>query len=62
MAHWEVPGQSFTDAGSQEDSRTILSLLGRVPAYSRLYADDPSVAARFFRSVLDAHELMEQRL
>jgi hypothetical protein len=61
LAQWEVPGQSFSDAGSQEDHRTILSLLGRVPAYRLLYADDPSIAARFFRSVLDAHELMEQR-
>jgi hypothetical protein len=62
VAQYEIPGQLITDAGSQEDRRTILSLLGRIPAYRLLYADDPSIAARFFRSVLDAHELMEQRV
>ena len=62
LAKWEIPGQLISDAGSQEDRRTILSLLGGIPAYRLLYADDPSIAARFFRSVLDAHELMEQRV
>ena len=62
LSHWEVPRQVFTDAGSQEDRATILALLGRVPAYRLLYDDDPSIAARFFRSVLDAHQLMEQRV
>ena len=57
----ELPGQVFTDAGSREDRSAILALLGRVPAYRLLYDDDPSIAALFFRSVLDAHELMEQR-
>lgn len=61
LPQWELPGQTFTDAGSSEDRSTILNLLGRVPAYRLLYDDDPSIAARFFRSVLDAHELMEQR-
>jgi len=32
-----------------------------VPAYRLLYDDDPSIAARLFRSVLDAHQLLEQR-
>jgi len=54
--------QIFTDAGSEDDRAAILSLLGRVPAYRLLYNDDPSIAARFFRSVLDAHQLMEERV
>jgi hypothetical protein len=62
VPHWEVPKQNFTDAGSKEDRSAILALLGRVPAYRLLYDDDPSIAARFFRSVLDAHQLMEQRV
>jgi hypothetical protein len=62
LPHWEVPKQVFTEAGSQEDRSAILALLGRVPAYRLLYDDDPSIAARFFRSVLDAHQLMEQRV
>jgi len=57
----ELPGQVFTDGGSREDRSAILALLGRVPAYRLLYDDDPSIAALFLRSVLDAHELMEQR-
>jgi len=57
---WTLP-KIFTDAGSVEDRNTILALLGKVPAYRLLYDDDPSIAARFFRSVLDAHQLMEQR-
>jgi hypothetical protein len=61
LHRWDVPKQVFTDAGSQEDRQTILALLGRVPAYRLLYDEDPSIAARFFRSVLDAHQLMEQR-
>jgi len=62
LPHWELPRQVFTEAGSREDRTAILALLGRVPAYRLLYDDDPSIAARFFRSVLDAHELMEQRV
>lgn len=62
LSHREIPKQVFTDAGSQEDHSAILALLGRVPAYRLLYDDDPSIAARFFRSVLDAHQLMEQRV
>jgi hypothetical protein len=61
LPHWEIPAQIFTDAGSDEDRSAILALLGKVPAYRLLYDDDPSIAARFFRSVLDAHQLMEQR-
>jgi hypothetical protein len=61
LSHRELQGQVFTDAGSHEDRSAILALLGRVPAYRLLYDDDPSIAALFFRSVLDAHELMEQR-
>jgi hypothetical protein len=62
LPRWEMPMQNFTDAGSEEDCNAILALLGRVPAYRLLYDDDPSIAARFFRSVLDAHQLMEQRV
>ena len=62
LPRWDVPKQVFTEAGSQEDRETILALLGRVPAYRLLYDEDPSIAARFFRSVLDAHQLMEQRV
>jgi hypothetical protein len=36
-------------------------MLEHVPAYRLLYDDDPRIAAHFFRSVLDAHQLMEQR-
>jgi hypothetical protein len=61
LPRWEIPDQIFTDAGSVEDRNAILALLGKVPAYRLLYDDDPSIAARFFRSVLDAHQLMEQR-
>ena len=61
LLHWEIPRQNFTDAGSEEDRSAILALLGKVPAYRLLYNDDPSIAARFFRSVLKAHQLMEQR-
>jgi hypothetical protein len=62
LSHWEIPKQTFTDAGSDEDRNAILALLGKVPAYRLLYGDDPSIAARFFRSVLQAHQLMEQRI
>jgi hypothetical protein len=62
LPHWEIPGQIFTDAGSEDDRNAILALLGKVPAYRLLYEDDPSIAARLFRSVLDAHQLMEQRI
>jgi len=61
LPHWEIPKQVFTDAGSEEDRTAILALIGKVPAYRLLYDDDPSIAARFFRSVLEAHQLMEQR-
>jgi len=62
VPRWEGPKQNFTDAGSEEDRSAILALLGRVPAYRLLYDDDPSIAAVFFRSVVDAHQLMEQRV
>ena len=61
LPHWELPRQIFTDAGSEEDRDAILALLGKVPAYRLLYDDDPSIAARLFRSVLEAHQLMERR-
>jgi hypothetical protein len=61
LSHWEFQEQIFASDGSKEDQRLIFGLLGRVPAYRLLYDDDPSIAARFFRSVLDAHELMEHR-
>jgi hypothetical protein len=57
----EVPQQIFTDAGFDDDRVAILGMLGHVPAYRLLYDDDPSIAARLFRSVLDAHQLLEQR-
>jgi hypothetical protein len=62
LPHQEILQQIFTDAGSEDDRSAILTLLGRTPAYRLLYDEDPSIAAHFFRSVLDAHELMEQRL
>jgi hypothetical protein len=62
LPHWKLSKQVFTDAGSEEDHAAVLALLGRLPAYRLLYDEDPSIAARFFRSVLDAHQLMEQRV
>ena len=61
LPRWEVPHQIFTDAGSDDDRVAILAMLRHVPAYRLLYDDDPSIAARLFRSVLDAHQLLEQR-
>jgi hypothetical protein len=57
----EMRTEAFTGAGSQGDREAILSMLEHVPAYRLLYDDDPRIAAHFFRSVLDAHQLMEQR-
>ncbi|HET9215902.1 MAG TPA: hypothetical protein VFR18_02925 [Terriglobia bacterium] len=61
LPRWEVSDQIFTDAGSDDDRVAILAMLRHVPAYRLLYDDDPSIAARLFRSVLDAHQLLEQR-
>jgi hypothetical protein len=58
----ELASQVFTEAGSHEDRKAILGLLQRVPSYRLLYDDDPSIAARLFLSVLEAHEIMEQRV
>jgi hypothetical protein len=57
----EMAGNVLSDAGSREDHDAVVALLGRMPSYRLLYGEDPHVAALFFRSVLDAHELMEYR-
>jgi len=61
LSHGELQEQILASDEAQEDRNLIFGLLNHVPAYRLLYDDDPSIAARFFRSVLDAHELMEQR-
>jgi hypothetical protein len=58
----ELAAQVFTEAGSRDDRNAILTLLQRVPSYRLSYDDDPSIAARLFLSVLEAHERMEQRI
>jgi hypothetical protein len=58
----DLSRQVFTESGSFEDRDAITKLLEGVPAYRLLYDDDPGIAAHFFRSVLDAHRLMEQRV
>jgi len=62
LSSGEIARQIFTDSGSSEEHQTIVRLLGRLPAYRLLYDDDPYVAALLFRSVLDAEQLMEQRV
>jgi len=49
------------DAGSREEREAVFEALSRLPSYRLLYGD-PSVAAVFFRSVLNTHHLMEDRL
>jgi len=45
----------------EENSRTIFRALSELPSYRLLYGSEPSVAARFFRSILKSEQLMEAR-
>jgi hypothetical protein len=58
----DLPRQVVTDSSLLEDRNAMLGLLSRLPAYRLLYDDDPGIAARFCRSVLDAHQRMEHRV
>ena len=57
----EVAEHVLTDAGSKEDRDTVSRLLRELPSYRLLYGEDPHIAALFFRSILNAHQLMEGR-
>ena len=50
------------DAGSKEAREAVFQALNRLPWYRLLYCDDPSVAAVFFRSLLNSQHLMEYRV
>jgi len=48
------------DAGSTEEREAVFTALSRLPSYRLIYGD-PSVAAFFFRSVLNTHHVTEDR-
>jgi energy-coupling factor transporter ATP-binding protein EcfA2 len=48
------------DSGSESTRHAVFAALRELPAYRLLYGKEPSVATRFYHSVLNTHHLVEE--